>query len=105
MGILINAGLKKIVMTKTRAHIYASGKVQGVYFRQHTRHQAQNRGVNGWVRNLDDGRLEAVFEGEEAAVQAMIEYCRHGPKDAQVTGLQVAWEPFQGEFASFQVIH
>lgn len=92
-------------MAKTRAHVYVSGRVQGVYFRQHTRRQAQIRDVAGWVRNLDDGRVEAVFEGGEAAVSAMVDYCRHGPSSAQVTGFEVAWEPFRGEFSSFNIAY
>lgn len=92
-------------MAKTRAHIYVSGRVQGVYFRQHTRRQAQIRGVTGWVRNLQDGRVEAVFEGEEAAVQTMVEYCRHGPSSAQVTNFEMSIEAFKNEFSSFEVAY
>ena len=62
-------------MTKARAHVYVSGIVQGVFFRQKTKQQAGNLGVNGWVRNLSDGRVEAAFEGEEQAVKALVEYC------------------------------
>ncbi len=90
-------------MAKTRAHIFVSGRVQGVYFRQHTKHQAQNQSVTGWVSNLDDGRVEAVFEGETTAVMALVDYCRHGPKNALVTDFVVNWEPFQGEFLSFDI--
>jgi len=90
-------------MAKTRAHIFASGRVHGVYFRQHTKFQAQNQSVTGWVRNLDDGRVEAVFEGEESAVMTLVNYCRHGPKNASVTDFVVNWEPFQDEFQSFNI--
>jgi acylphosphatase len=92
-------------MTKTRAHLHVSGKVQGVYFRQHTRRQAQIRDVSGWVRNLDDGRVEAAFEGDEEAVKDLVDYCRHGPSSAQVTGFEVAWAPFRGEFSSFNIVY
>ncbi|MCW4000235.1 MAG: acylphosphatase [Candidatus Bathyarchaeota archaeon] len=92
-------------MAKTRAHIYVGGKVQGVYFRQHTKRQAQIQGATGWVRNLEDGRVEAVFEGEEEAVRAMVEYCRHGPQSASVTAFEVSWEPYRGEFAGFEVAY
>jgi acylphosphatase len=92
-------------MAKTRAHIFVCGRVQGVYFRQHTRRQAQIQGVVGWVRNLEDGRVEAVFEGEEAAVQAVVAYCRHGPSSAEVVAFEVFWEPFRGEFFGFEIAH
>lgn len=85
----------------TRAHVFVSGRVQGVFFRQTTKHQAENHDVNGWVRNLSDGRVEAVFEGEEAAVKLLIEYCRHGPSRAKVENVELKWEDPVGEFTSF----
>ncbi|MCL2476034.1 acylphosphatase [Candidatus Bathycorpusculum sp.] len=91
-------------MTKTRAHVYISGKVQGVYFRQNTKNQALHQSVTGWVRNLDDGSVEAVFEGEDASVRAVVDFCRVGPRGASVTGVAVAWEPYQAEFQSFEII-
>jgi acylphosphatase len=89
-------------MLKTRAHVYVSGRVQGVFFRQNTKRQAQTHDVKGWVRNLDDGRVEAVFEGEESAVNALVEFCRHGPVAAKVEKIEVAFEVFSGEFVDFQ---
>ena len=71
-------------MVKARAHVFVSGMVQGVFFRQKTKQQAESLGVNGWVRNLPDGRVEAVFEGEEEAVKALVKYCNHGPSSARV---------------------
>jgi len=65
--------------------------------------QARMQDVTGWVRNLPDGRVEAVFEGEEQAVKALVEYCRHGPSYAKVTNLEVAWEEYRGEFDDFQM--
>ena len=62
----------------TRAHVFVSGTVQGVYYRASTRDAARERGVDGWVRNRDDGRVEAVFEGEEGAVESMVEWCHMG---------------------------
>lgn len=91
-------------MTNTRAHIYVTGKVQGVFFRQNTKRQAQSRGVWGWVSNLPDGRVEAVFEGEEAAVKEVVDYCRHGPSFAKVEHFEVAFEEFKGEFSSFRIV-
>ena len=92
-------------MTKTRAHVYVSGKVQGVFFRQNTKRQAQSQGVKGWVKNLDDGRVEAVFEGEEEAVKALVEFCSKGPKGASVTNIAVDWDPFKEEYPSFNIAY
>lgn len=86
-----------------RAHVFVSGRVQGVFYRQNTKRQAQNQGVKGWVRNLDDGRVEAIFEGEESAVKALVAFCSKGPNGASVTNITVNWEPFQDEFKNFCV--
>jgi acylphosphatase len=86
-----------------RAHVYVSGIVQGVFFRYETRRIAQELGVKGWVRNLPDGRVEAVFEGEEKTVNEMMEFCRKGPPGARVTGIKVEWEEYKGEFDSFTI--
>ena len=59
-------------MARTRAHVFVSGRVQGVFYRATTQEQALERGVDGWVRNLDDGRVEAVFEGPEDTVRGMV---------------------------------
>jgi len=89
-------------MARDRAHVYVSGIVQGVFFRQKTKRQAESLGVNGWVRNLPDGRVEAVFEGEEQAVKELINWCHHGPSYAMVTKVEVLWEPYRGEFSGFE---
>ena len=88
---------------RTRAHVFVSGKVQGVYFRQNTLQVANSHGVFGWVRNLPDGRVEAVFEGDEAAVNKMVEWCRSGPPSARVDGLDVKSEKYTGEFSGFSI--
>jgi acylphosphatase len=88
---------------KTRAHLFVSGRVQGVFFRQRTRDIAESVDVTGWVRNFPDGRVEAVFEGEENAVKALVEFCRHGPRNAVVASIEVVTETFTGEFNSFEV--
>lgn len=90
-------------MTETRAHVFVSGKVQGVYYRASTRDAAREKGVEGWVRNLDDGRVEAVFEGEEDAVEAMVEWCHKGSRRAEVEDVEVEWEEAIGEFDEFEV--
>lgn len=86
-----------------RIHVHVSGKVQGVFFRQALRAEAERGGVAGWVRNLDDGRVEAVAEGPAAAVDGLAEWCGHGPAGARVSGLDVADEEPTGEFDSFDV--
>jgi acylphosphatase len=84
-------------MDRTRAHVYVSGTVQGVYFRATTRDRARERGVDGWVRNLDDGRVEAVFEGPEDDVEAMIDFCHEGSDAARVDDVDVTFEEPSGE--------
>lgn len=79
-----------------RAHLQISGRVQGVGFRANTRRQAAEQDIDGWVQNLDDGRVEAVFEGPSEAVEAMIEWCRTGPQTASVEDLTVEYEDPEG---------
>ncbi|WP_423998799.1 acylphosphatase [Haloarcula salina] len=83
-------------MSRTRAHVFVSGRVQGVYYRATTRERAQKRGVDGWVRNLDDGRVEAVFEGPEDDVDAMVEFCHEGSDRANVTDVAVEYGEPEG---------
>ena len=82
---------------RVRAHVWISGRVQGVAFRAYTIDEASARGVTGWVRNMPDGRVEAVFEGEKAVVEAMIAWCRKGPPAALVSSVEVTWEEPTGE--------
>jgi acylphosphatase len=79
-----------------RRRIVASGEVQGVFFRDSTRREARKRGVAGWVRNRSDGAVEAVFEGDEDAVSAMVDFTRAGPGNANVEQLDVASEEPEG---------
>ena len=88
---------------KVRAHVFISGMVQGVFFRSETRDEAKKLGVKGLVRNLSDGRVEAVFEGEEKSVKELIEFCRRGPLGARVTDVDIIWENYTGEFRNFEV--
>ena len=81
----------------TRAHVFVSGTVQGVYYRASTRDAARDRGVDGWVKNRDDGRVEAVFEGEESAVKAMVEWCHTGSDAASVERVEVEYDDPDGE--------
>lgn len=87
---------------RTRAHVYVSGKVQGVYFRATTRDKAQNVGVDGWVRNLPDGRVEAVFEGNQEPVESMVDWCHEGSPAADVADVSVTYEDPEDE-TGFQI--
>jgi len=88
---------------RVRAHVFISGHVQGVFFRYETKRLAVRLGVFGWVRNLPDGRVEAVFEGEKDNVEEMIKFCQRGPPGAIVKNVKVLWEKPTGEFDSFQI--
>ncbi len=87
-----------------RAHVWISGRVQGVFFRAHTKEVAEKLGLTGWVRNLPDGRVEAVFEGEEEAVKEAIEWCKRGPPLARVEKVEVRYEDPTGEFRDFRIV-
>ncbi|AEG15658.1 acylphosphatase [Desulfofundulus sp. TPOSR] len=86
-----------------RKRVYISGKVQGVYFRVYTRDAAVKFGVTGWVRNLKDGRVEAVFEGENGAVEQMLRWCWEGSPSSRVEKVEVFDEPYRGEFNDFTI--
>jgi acylphosphatase len=92
-------------MKKARAHVVINGRVQGVCFRMETRQAASERGVNGWVRNLRDGTVEAVFEGDEEAVKSMLKWCEGGPPLARVLKVSLNWEPFTGEYGRFDITY
>jgi acylphosphatase len=88
---------------KVRAHFFVSGRVQGVIFREKTRREAVRLGVSGWIRNLADGRVEAVVEGGKEAVEALVEFCREGPAPSVVEGFDLKWEPVTHNFDLFSV--
>ena len=90
---------------KIRAHAIISGRVQGVFFRMETMRTAQRLGVCGWVRNLRDGTVEAVFEGEKSKVDAMLEWCKQGPANALVAEVNAEVEVYSGdgEFDGFKI--
>jgi acylphosphatase len=81
---------------RIRAHVHVSGTVQGVYFRASTREKAREVGVDGWVRNLDDGRVEAVFEGDEWSVQEVLDWCHTGSTAAAVEDVDAEFEEPRG---------
>lgn len=88
---------------KRRVHLFVSGRVQGVFFRAHTRELARSLGLSGYVRNLPDGRVEIVAEGEEEALRELVAFAQRGPPLARVTGVEERWEPSTGEFPGFSI--
>lgn len=90
-------------MESVRAHVFISGRVQGVNFRAACRDQARQAGVRGWVRNLDDGRVEAVFEGSRASVHRLVSWCHTGPISAQVERVEFTWEEPTGKEDIFSI--
>lgn len=83
-------------MPRICLHAIVSGRVQGVGFRQHTDEQAQRLELDGWVRNLADGRVEALIEGEELAVRELVDWLAQGPQAAQVADVELSEQPLQG---------
>lgn len=88
----------------SRAHLFFHGRVQGVFYRAFTRNEAVRLGINGWVRNLYDGRVEAVFEGSREVVEEAVAACKKGPPGAYVDEVELAWEPPVGE-QGFEIRH
>jgi acylphosphatase len=86
-----------------RVHLLVTGRVQGVAFRAATAEAARRLGVRGWVRNLADGRVEAEAEGERAAVEALVAWCRRGPPAARVDHLAVSWGEPRGDLGPFAI--
>jgi acylphosphatase len=88
---------------KARANIKVIGRVQGVYYRSTTREVAIELGLTGWVRNVPDGSVEIVVEGEKEKIEELIKWCRKGPPLAIVKNLEIKWEEYKNEFKSFEV--
>ncbi|MBW1992668.1 MAG: acylphosphatase [Deltaproteobacteria bacterium] len=88
-----------------RAQVLISGRVQGVFYRAYTRDQARARGLKGWVRNLPDGRVAAVFEGQRSSIEDMLAWCRQGPPYAMVEDVQVEWQPYRGDLQDFRITY
>jgi len=91
-------------MKSIRVHLYIYGHVQGVFYRDTMRRFAQSLGLTGWVRNLPDGRVEAVVEGEEEKVEQLVSWCHRGPPSAHVSKVDVSREPYTGEYNVFTTI-
>lgn len=85
-----------------RLHVFVSGRVQAVFFRESTRRKAEELGVRGWVRNVTDGRVEAVLEGPKPVLDAMVAWCRRGPEAAHVENLE-SWEEKEEGLAGFGI--
>jgi len=88
-----------------RLHLYISGIVQGVFFRDFTRRTAKALNIKGWVRNLPDGRVEVVAEGEEEKMGDFLQRLHQGPPHARVTDIEVIYEKPTGEFTDFNIIY
>ena len=90
---------------KSKAHMFISGRVQGVYFRDFTRSHALNLGLTGWVRNCSDGRVEALAEGERLDLDRLITLLGEGPPSSRVDDIHVKWEEYSGSFDTFHITH
>ena len=90
-------------MGNIRVRLIVEGRVQGVWFRDSTRTQANNLGVNGWVRNRSDGSVEVLAEGSEDGVEKLIDWCHEGPSYARVDRVEATREVWQGEFDTFDI--
>lgn len=88
---------------KIRAHVFVSGMVQGVFYRAYAAEMAKKLNIKGWIRNLRDGRVEAVFEGEEENVKKMVKWCHKGSPAARVKKVEVKWEEYKKEFKDFKI--
>ncbi|WP_144391324.1 acylphosphatase [Pleionea sediminis] len=85
-----------------RVHAYISGVVQGVWYRASTQEKATQLGLNGWVRNLSDGRVELIAEGDAMLLQQLMQWCQRGPENASVEDINVSWCESKDEFESFE---
>ncbi|MDI6806362.1 MAG: acylphosphatase [Candidatus Aenigmarchaeota archaeon] len=90
---------------KIRVHVLISGDVQGVFFRHHTRELAKQLGLTGWVRNTEDDKVEAIFEGDKDKIKKILEFCKKGPTLARVNNVKAEEEKFKGEFKDFEIIY
>ena len=86
-----------------RSRVLISGLVQGVFFRREISYLARQLGVTGWTRNLSDGSVEVVAEGDKEAIDKLIQFCRVGPSGSRVRNVSIEWEDFKGEFRGFRI--
>lgn len=92
-------------MANQRIHLFIKGRVQGVFFRQTTKTIAEKNNVTGWVRNLKDGRVEAVLEGQDTDVSEVVEWSHVGPTNATVEDVEIISEKYKGEFTKFEILY
>ena len=90
-------------MKTAKAHLFIEGRVQGVFYRAFTRNLASKLGLNGWARNLYDGRVEAVFEGSSELIEQAIQGCWKGPAGSSVRNIEIQWGESSGEFKGFEI--
>ena len=90
---------------KVRAHVVIHGRVQGVFFRVETQRAAGRYNVSGWVRNKHDGTVEAVFEGEKARVDEILQWCHQGSPGAVVDRVDLEWEAYSGDSPNFEITY
>jgi len=93
------------MMENTRVRLIIEGRVQGVWFRESTRREAERLGVRGWVRNRREGTVEVLAEGPKENVRKLVDWCHHGPPSARVMRVNETAESFQGEYGSFDVVY
>ena len=96
---------KIALMSKQRIRLFVTGKVQGVFFRQTLKVMAKENDVFGWVKNLEDGRVEAVLEGDEDKISRLVEWAHGGPANARVDDVNMHNETFSSEFSTFDVLY
>jgi acylphosphatase len=92
-------------MSNNRIRIFVTGKVQGVFFRQALKVMAKKNNIFGWVKNLKDGRVEAVLEGDEEKISRLVEWAHGGPANARVEDVEIRNEKFTDEFSKFDVLY
>jgi len=92
-------------MSNNRIRIFVTGKVQGVFFRQALKVMAKKNNIFGWVKNLKDGRVEAILEGDEEKISRLVEWAHGGPANARVEAVEIRNEKFTDEFSKFDVLY
>jgi acylphosphatase len=92
-------------MAKERVHLVIRGRVQGVFYRATTQEKARELGLVGWVRNRADGAVEVIAEGAREELEKLVEWCRVGPKHAQVIDVDINWQPSAKDFTEFTIKH
>ena len=90
-------------MKQQRIHLLVSGKVQGVFFRQATKVVAIKNNVTGWVKNLENGEVEILLEGDDKNVNSVIDWCRNGPANSRVDEVKIEQQEFSGQYSNFEV--